>query len=135
MVNKQAIILFDGVCNLCNSSVQFVIRNDKKKLFQFASLQSNSGKALLEKYGLNSNDLNTFVLIHNDKAYTQSTAALNVAGQLSGAVKLLTFFKIVPPYIRDIVYKFIAKNRYKWFGQRDACMIPTPELKSRFLND
>ncbi|MEX1201838.1 MAG: thiol-disulfide oxidoreductase DCC family protein [Ferruginibacter sp.] len=135
MVNNQAIILFDGVCNLCNSSVQFVISNDKKKLFQFASLQSNSGKALLEKYGLNSNDLNSFVLIQNNKAYNRSTAALNVAGQLSGAVKLLAVFKIVPPYIRDIVYKFIAKNRYKWFGQREACMIPTPELKSRFLND
>jgi len=134
-VNKQAVILFDGECNLCNGSVQFVIRNDKKKLFQFASLQSEGGKALLEKYGLNSNDLNSFILIQNDKAYFQSTAALNVASQLSGVVKLLAGFKIVPPFIRDAVYKFIAKNRYKWFGQRDACMIPTPELKSRFLND
>lgn len=134
-MNEQAIILFDGVCNLCNRSVQTVIRLDKKKTFQFASLQSNQGQALLKQYGLSVKELSSFVLIQNNKALTRSTAALTVARQLSGPVNFLYAFIIVPAFIRDAVYNIIAKNRYKWFGKRDACMIPTPELKARFLND
>jgi predicted DCC family thiol-disulfide oxidoreductase YuxK len=135
LVNKQAIILFDGVCNLCNKSVQTVIRFDKEKTFQFASLQSNHGKELLRQYGLSDKELSSFVLIQNNKAISRSNAALAVARQLSGPIKLLYGFMIVPQFIRDGVYNLIAKNRYKWFGQQASCMIPTPELKSRFLND
>lgn len=134
-MNKQAIILFDGVCNLCNRSVQTVIRFDKKNSFQFASLQSNQGQALLKQYGLSEKELSSFVLIQHNKAITRSSAALTVARQLSGPIKILYAFMIVPAFIRDGVYNMIARNRYKWFGKQDTCMIPTPELKARFLND
>lgn len=134
-MNEQAIILFDGVCNLCNRSVQTVIRFDHKKIFQFASLQSKQGQVLLRQYGLSDKELSSFVLIQHNKAITRSSAALTVACQLSGPIKVLYGFMIVPAFIRDSVYNLIARNRYKWFGKQDACMIPTPELKARFLND
>jgi predicted DCC family thiol-disulfide oxidoreductase YuxK len=130
----QPIILFDGVCNLCNRSVQYVIKHDRDALFRFASLQGETGRQLLKQYGLSANDMNSFVLIQDDKAYTRSTAALKVAQQLSGPIKLLYGFIIVPAFIRNAVYDLIARNRYKWFGKKDACMIPTASLQSRFLN-
>ena len=133
-MNDGPVILFDGVCNLCNGSVQFVIRHDRKKLFRFASLQSESGQQLLQQHQLPQTDFNSFVLIENGKVFTRSTAALKVAQKLSGPVKLLYGFIIVPKFIRDAVYNFISKNRYKWFGKKDSCMIPTPELRNRFLN-
>jgi predicted DCC family thiol-disulfide oxidoreductase YuxK len=127
------VILFDGVCNLCDSSVQFVIKHDKDKVFSFASLQSESGQKLLEEYHLPKSEFNSFVLVENGKAYTKSSAALMVAKKLSGPVKLLYGLKIVPVFIRNTVYNLIAKNRYRWFGKKDSCMIPTPSLQSRFL--
>ena len=133
-MKEGPVILFDGVCNLCNGSVQYVIRHDRHAIFKFASLQSDSGQQLLHKYHLPQSNFNSFVLIEDDKAYTRSTAALKVAAKLSGIVKLLYGFIIVPAFIRDAVYNFIARNRYKWFGKKDTCMIPTPALKSRFLN-
>lgn len=133
-MNNSPVILFDGVCNLCNGSVQFVIKHDKDGLFKFAALQTEAGQNLLKKYFLSSTDLNSLVLIENGKAYTQSTAALRVAKKLNGAVKILSGFMIVPAFIRDAVYNTIARNRYRWFGKKDSCMIPTPELNSRFLN-
>lgn len=133
-MKEGPVILFDGVCNLCNGSVQYVIRHDRYAIFKFASLQSDSGQQLLHKYHLPQSNFNSFVLIQDDKAYTRSTAALKVAAKLSGIVKLLYGFIIVPAFIRDAVYNFIARNRYKWFGKKDTCMIPTPALKSRFLN-
>lgn len=129
------IILFDGVCNLCNSSVQYVIRHDPSEQFQFASLQSKVGQALLAKHHLPLAGFNSFVLIENDKAYTQSTAALRVARKLKGPVKLLVVFIIIPAFIRDVLYKFVAANRYKWFGKKESCMLPSPNLRHRFLND
>ena len=134
MLISHPIILFDGICNLCNGAVQFVIRHDKKKHFYFASLQSPLGQELLEEYELPQNEFNSFVLIEDGKAYTRSSAALRVAKELSGGWKLIYGFIIVPKFIRDGVYKFISKNRFKWFGQRESCMIPTPELKERFLD-
>lgn len=128
------IILFDGVCNLCNRAVQFVIRHDKKKIFLFASLQSAKGAELLKEYGLPSDRFNSFVLIEENKAYSASTAALRVMKKMPGAWKLLYGFIIVPKFIRDAVYYFISENRYKWFGRREECMIPTKELKARFLD-
>lgn len=133
-MNDHPIILFDGVCNLCNRSVQYVIRHDAEKKFRFASLQSDAGQELLRKYNLPVNNFNSFVLIEDEKIYTRSGAALRVAKQLNGLVKLLYGFIIVPPFIRNGVYNWIANNRYKWFGERQSCMIPTPDLQSRFLN-
>ena len=132
-MSTHPIILFDGICNLCNSSVQYVIKHDPGALFKFASLQSEQGQNLLKQFNLAANDLNSFVLIQDNKAYTRSTAALKVAKQLNGAIKLLYGFIIVPAFIRDAVYKLIARNRYKWFGRKDQCMVPTPEVKSKFL--
>jgi predicted DCC family thiol-disulfide oxidoreductase YuxK len=132
-VNESAIILFDGVCNLCNGSVQLVIKNDPKKKFRFAALQSDQGKAILKAYGLSESALSSIILIQEHNVYMRSTAALKVAGQLSGIIKLLYAFIIVPAFIRDAVYDGIAKNRYKWFGKKETCMIPTAELQSRFI--
>ncbi len=133
-MEKGAVILFDGVCNLCNSAVQFVIKHDKKNYFKFASLQSEAGQQLLGKYQLKEAKLNSFVFIENGAAYTRSTAALKVSKHLNGAVKLLYGFIIVPAFIRDAVYTFISNNRYSWFGQRKECMIPTPALKEKFIS-
>lgn len=129
----QPIILFDGVCNLCNGAVQYVVKHDPEKQFRFASLQSEAGRQLLESKQLSTTDLSSFLLIDNGELYSKSTAALKVAKRLSGAVKLLGIFIVIPAVIRDGIYNLIARNRYKWFGKKDACMIPTPELQSRFL--
>ncbi|HMR91998.1 MAG TPA: thiol-disulfide oxidoreductase DCC family protein [Chitinophagaceae bacterium] len=134
MNQGHPVILFDGVCNLCNSSVQFVIRRDKKGSFRFASLQGRSGQQYLQQYHLPVDDFNSFVLIENNRAYTRSTAALRVARRLGGGWKLLYGFIVIPRFIRDAVYNLVAKNRYRWFGKKEACMIPSPELKARFLD-
>jgi predicted DCC family thiol-disulfide oxidoreductase YuxK len=131
---SHPVILFDGICNLCNRSVQLVIKHDKKRLFRFASLQSSFGESVLKRYNLPADTFNSFILLVNNKIYTRSTAALLVAKRLSGLIKLLYGFIIVPKFIRDFVYDVIAKNRYKWFGKKEACWIPTPELKELFLD-
>jgi predicted DCC family thiol-disulfide oxidoreductase YuxK len=128
------IILFDGVCNLCNGAVQYVIKRDRKGIFKFASLQSETGRAMLVQSGLPENQLKSFVYIHGNRFYTQSTAALKVAKQLKGPVQLLYGFIIIPRWIRDLVYDLVAKNRYRLLGRKDACMVPTPELKERFYS-
>ncbi|MFZ7943293.1 MULTISPECIES: thiol-disulfide oxidoreductase DCC family protein [Bacillaceae] len=128
----ERIILFDGICNLCNSSVQFIIKRDPKAKFKFASLQGQSGQELLEKYGLKTN-LNSFIFIENEKIHMKSSAALRVGKQLNGAWKLVSIFFIIPPIIRDTLYNIIAKNRYKWFGKKETCLLPSPEWKNRFL--
>ncbi|CAN5901554.1 thiol-disulfide oxidoreductase DCC family protein [soil metagenome] len=133
-MSDQPIILFDGVCNLCNHSIQYVIKHDPAAIFKFASLQGDAGQDLLKLYKLSPTNMNSFVLIQDNKAYTRSTAALFVAKKLKGITKLLYGFIIVPAFIRNAVYDLIAKNRYKWFGKKDSCMIPTQALKSRFLN-
>jgi predicted DCC family thiol-disulfide oxidoreductase YuxK len=128
------IILFDGVCNLCNSSVQFILRRDKAGRFLFASLQSRVGQQYLQKFGLPADELHSFILIENGKAYSRSSAALRVLRQLGGGWKLFYVFRILPAFIRDGVYNLIARHRYQWFGKRESCWLPTPELKSRFLD-
>ena len=130
---KHKVILFDGVCNLCNSSVTLVIKNDKEGLFRFASLQSEIGAALIAKFDVDTSKTDSILLIDQDKIYAKSTAALKIAKELSGAYPLLYGFMIIPNFIRNWVYDFIAKHRYKWFGKTDICMIPTPELKNKFL--
>lgn len=133
-MESKSIILFDGVCNLCNNAVQFVIKHDASDKFVFAALQSATGQELLQQYNVPKVGFDSFVLIQNGKVFLKSTAALQVAKQLSGPVKLLYGFIIVPPFIRNAVYNVIAKNRYKWFGKKDCCMIPTASLKAKFLN-
>lgn len=132
--NKK-LILFDGVCNLCNSSVLYVIKRDKKNLFMFAPLQSNVGKQIIEEFNIDTNKVDSIILYNPEKGiYHKSTAALKVASKLGFPLNLLSVFLVVPNFIRNWVYDFIARNRYKWYGKKDACMIPTPELKSKFLD-
>ena len=133
MDNNQNILLFDGVCNLCNGVVQFIIKRDKEGKFKFAALQSEAGQGILKKFGLPLDDFESFVFVHGDKYYQKSTAALHVARELGGIWKLFYFFIILPKSFRDFLYSLIANSRYKIFGRQDSCMIPTPELKGRFL--
>jgi predicted DCC family thiol-disulfide oxidoreductase YuxK len=132
-VNDRPIILFDGVCNLCNTAVQFVIKHDPMGRFFFASLQSDTGQKLLRQFDIPVDNFNSFILLQNNTVYAQSTAALKVVKQLTGCWKLLYGFIIVPPFIRNGVYRLISNNRYKWFGKLNECMLPTPALQSRFL--
>lgn len=127
----SAIVLFDGVCNFCNESVNFIIERDRENYFKFAPLQSETGKKLLREYDLQNTD--TIVLIENGMAYTRSTAALRIARRLSGAWSWLYGFIVVPPVVRDFFYKLFSKNRYRLFGKKDACMMPMPEIRERFL--
>ena len=127
------VILFDGVCNFCNAVVKFVVRQDKKKIFRFAALQSPAGETLLKKYQLDWQRRDSFVLIDNAKVYQRSSAALRLYGKLSWYWKWTQLFWIIPRFLRDGIYDLIARNRYKWFGKKEVCMIPTPELKERFL--
>ncbi len=134
----EAVILFDGVCNLCNSSVNFVIDRDKAGRFKFSALQSREAAPYLGTCGghdLTSDGLlGSILLIEGDRCYNKSTAALRIARRLDGLWPLLYGFIIVPRFIRDAVYNWIAQNRYKWFGRLDACRLPTPELRQRFLD-
>lgn len=132
-MNSTSIILFDGICNLCNGAVLFVIKHDPSGKFLFASLQSDAGQELLKKYNLPVDNFNSFILLQDEKVYSKSTGGLKVAQQIKGAWSWLYIFIIIPKFIRDGVYTWIANNRYKWFGKKDACMLPTPELKARFL--
>jgi predicted DCC family thiol-disulfide oxidoreductase YuxK len=132
-MENRSIILFDGVCNLCNSAVQFVIQRDKRNNFLFASLQSTPGQELLQSHHLPAGNISSFVLVENRNIYLGSTGALRVAKKLNGIWPLLYIFIIVPKFIRDRVYYWIAKNRYKWFGKKNECMVPTPALKASFL--
>jgi predicted DCC family thiol-disulfide oxidoreductase YuxK len=132
-MNNQPIILFDGVCNFCNSAVNFVIKRNSKSNILFAPLQSEAGQKLLQQYNLPADDMQSFIFIENGIMYKQSTAALKVCRYLKGLWPLCYVFIIVPKFIRDGIYNWIAKNRYKWFGIRQQCMIPTPEVKARFL--
>jgi len=131
---KKPVVLFDGVCNLCTGSVQFIIKHDPGRRFRFASLQSEYGKKVLQDFHLSSHHLDSFILLENGKIYKQSTGALRVTKKLKGLWPLLYGCIIVPPFIRNAVYSFIANNRYKWFGKKETCWLPAPELKDLFLD-
>ncbi|HEV7645544.1 MAG TPA: thiol-disulfide oxidoreductase DCC family protein [Pyrinomonadaceae bacterium] len=133
VTTKFPIILFDGVCNFCDSSVNFVIKRDEKQHFKFAPLQSEAGQKLVEEYGLNKPGIDSVILIENGRAYTHSTAALKIANQLGGIYGWAYLFIYVPRVIRDFFYKLFARNRYRLFGKKEECMIPTPEVRERFL--
>ena len=132
-MNDKPVIFFDGVCNLCSGSVQFILKRDKEKKFLFASLQSGYGQNFLKKYELPTDTFNSFILFEDGKILTRSAAALKIFSQLKGW-KWVGLFWVVPKFIRDTVYNLIAKNRYKWFGKKNECWVPTPELKARFLD-
>ncbi|WP_372756504.1 thiol-disulfide oxidoreductase DCC family protein [Mariniflexile sp.] len=133
--NNKKLILFDGVCNLCNSSVQYVIEKDKNNKFLFAALQSEIGSKIIKAYKIDTSKTDSILLYTPDYGITsKSTAALKIAADLNFPIKLLSLFIILPPFFRNWVYDYIAKNRYKWFGKKEACWIPTPELKAKFLD-
>ena len=133
--NNKQLILFDGVCNLCNSSVLYVIKRDKKNKFLFAPLQSETGKQIIKAFNIDTSQIDSIILYTPEKGiHYKSTAALKIASQLGFPTNVISIFLITPSFIRNWVYGYIAKNRYKWYGKKDACMIPTPELKSKFLH-
>ena len=133
--NENHIILFDGLCNLCNSVVQFTIKQDIKGKFKFASLQSEAGQALLRKMHLPVKDFDSFVYIEGEKAFFKSSAALNVLKVLGGGWGLLYYFILVPKPIRDFAYKLVSKTRYSIFGKRAVCMVPDATITARFLKN
>ena len=131
--SDSKIVLFDGVCNLCNGAVKFMIRHDHDDRFRFAALQEEAGLALTKKYGIDTAKVDSIVLIDNNRTYLKSTAALHIALYLKGIWPVFHAALIVPRFIRDLVYDIIAKYRYKWFGRKESCMIPTAEIKRKFL--
>lgn len=134
MPSTDSTILFDGVCNLCNGFVQFVIQRDPTAQFHFASLQSEAGRQLLAAQGAAAPaEPETVMLIENGRVYTHSTAALRILRRLRGPWSWLYAATVVPRPLRDAVYRFVAHHRYRWFGRQEACWLPTPELKARFL--
>ena len=128
------IILFDGVCNFCNASINFVIDHDPEKHFKFAALQSEIGQQILTQFHLNIKAFDSVILLKNNQLYQKSEAALEITKHLSGVWKYLSIFKILPVFFLNFFYDIVAKNRYKIFGKSDSCRMPTPELRERFLS-
>lgn len=132
-INKKPILLFDGYCNLCNNSVQFILKHEKNTDLVFTSLQSETGKELLKQYNINPLKLDSLVFIKKNIVYTKSSAALRLTPYLKGLYPILYSLLIIPSFIRNAIYDYIARNRYKWFGKTDSCMMPDKELIKRFL--
>ncbi|MCK7590952.1 DCC1-like thiol-disulfide oxidoreductase family protein [Subsaxibacter sp. CAU 1640] len=131
--NKK-LVLFDGVCNLCDASVQYIIKHDKSDVFRFAALQSDIGEQIIKEFKIDINKIDSILLYSEENGISyKSTAALKIASKLGFPRNLMVGFLIVPAFIRNWVYDYIAKNRYKWYGKKEECMIPTPELKAKFL--
>ena len=134
MGTQKKIVLFDGVCNLCNAGVQLLIKHDQKNQFLFASLQGKKGQECLKQFNLPQDSFNSFLLMEDDKFYDRSTGLLRIMKHLGGGWQLAYVFIIVPKFIRDGIYNFIASRRYQWFGKKEVCWVPTPELKEKFLD-
>jgi predicted DCC family thiol-disulfide oxidoreductase YuxK len=132
-MQDHPVILFDGVCNFCNTAINFIIKNDKKRIFRYAALQSETGQQLLQQHNLSTTNLDSFILVHEGKAYKKTQAAIVLYPLLGGGWKLMKGLAIFPRFIRDFFYDVIARNRYRWWGKKEACMIPTPEVRSLFL--
>lgn len=133
-IDNKKIVLFDGVCNLCNSVIQFIIREDKEDVFRFTALQSDLGIRLLKERNINTEEIDSFILIEPDIAYyIKSDAALQVGKSLKKYRTLSSILILFPRGLRNFVYDFVSKNRYKWYGKKEACMIPSPEVKKKFL--
>lgn len=132
--DEGPLVLYDGTCGLCDRSVQLILRHDRAERFRFAALQSELGQRLLREHGLKADALDTVVLVHAGRAYTKSRAALRVAGMMDRPWPLLRALLVVPRPVADFVYDRVANNRYRWFGRVDACMLPPPEVRARFLS-
>jgi predicted DCC family thiol-disulfide oxidoreductase YuxK len=133
-VGSKSVVFFDGVCNLCNGAVNFIIDRDTDNKYMFSSLQSGEAKELLTPKNINPDQLHSIILLDNDKIYSKSEAVLQIAKNLDSPWKYLYYFRFIPLSIRDFIYDIVARYRYSWFGKRDACRIPTPELKAKFLD-
>lgn len=133
VADEYHIVLFDGVCNLCNHSVDFIIRRDSKNLFKVGAIQDKHTKVLLEKYSIRGDYLDSLIYIHRDQVFYKSRGALEIARYLGGLWPIMYLFIIVPAFIRDPIYDWIARNRYKWFGKKETCRLPTPEERNKFL--
>ncbi len=133
--DRYDIILFDGVCNLCNNAVDFVIKRDKKDRFKFGALQDAASKSILKENKINQDYIDSIILVRGDQIFYKSKAALEIAKNLSGLWPVLVVFNVVPSFIRDPIYDWIARKRYSWFGKKETCRIPTPEEKQKFLGD
>ena len=131
--DKYQIILFDGVCNFCNASINFIIDHDPEKHFKFAPLQSDFGQKILRQFNKDTEDFDSVILFKNNQLYQKSEAALEITQYLSGFWKYLAIFRILPTFILNFFYDIIAKNRYRIFGKSESCRMPTPDLKERFL--
>jgi len=131
--DPERILLFDGVCNLCNAAVGFILERDRRRRFRFASLQSEAGRRLLERHDLDADELSSLVLVEEGRAHVKSAGALRLARGLGLPWSLLYVFILLPRPLRDALYSLVARNRYRWFGRREACMMPTPERLERFL--
>jgi predicted DCC family thiol-disulfide oxidoreductase YuxK len=131
---NEPIVLFDGVCKFCNASVNFLVDHDSHSRLRFAALQSSTGQEILRRFGLRTNDFDTLVLVEGTNCSTRSTAALRVASYLDVPWRFLAALLLLPAFLRDPLYVVLASNRYRWFGRLDACRVPTPELKARFLD-
>ncbi len=131
--DEHPVLLFDGVCNLCNGSIQFIIPRDPAGTLRFAPLQSELGQRVRKATGLSPDDLETVVLVDDGKAYTKSDAAIRVAEHLGGIYRLLSLGRVVPRGVRDRIYDFVAANRYDWFGRKDQCMLPDDDVSDRFI--
>jgi predicted DCC family thiol-disulfide oxidoreductase YuxK len=129
----EHLLLFDGVCTLCNASVDLVIRNDSTRRFRFASLQSEVGQRVLREHGLSQSELDSVLYLRNGVLHTKSGAALRIAARMEGLWPVFAVFIVIPPFLRDAVYSWIARNRYAWFGKRETCRVPTDEERSLFL--
>lgn len=130
---NQPLLFFDGVCNLCNSSVKTIIKKDRHQKFKFASIQSDAAKEILLQFDNFNSDIDSIILINNNRIYYKSSAVLRLCKILGGWYNFLLIFWLVPKPIRDWMYDFVAKNRYRWFGKRESCMLPSADLKDRFL--
>ena len=130
----KKIILFDGICNLCNSAINYIIKRDKKDVFRFVSLQSELGKKITDYIGVDTTKIDSFIVYQPGTAYyTKAGAAFLIAKELGGWISLLNIFSILPKLLQNFGYDIIARNRYKWFGKKDSCMMPTPEISAKFL--
>jgi predicted DCC family thiol-disulfide oxidoreductase YuxK len=130
---SHPIVLFDGVCNFCNGSINFIIRRDRRKIFRFASLQSETGARVLRQFGLPLDSVETIVLVEDSSCYTRSSAALRIVRRLGVPWSMLYVLNVIPATARNAIYDLIARNRYRWFGKKNVCMIPTPDMRERFL--
>jgi len=133
MIENGGVVLFDGICNFCSSSVLFIIKRDPKGYFRFSAIQTESGESIMKKYNIHSDKADSIILIENNMVYYRSSAALRIARKLKGGWKLFYGAMIIPPFIRNFFYDLVARNRYRWFGKRDHCFIPDQNIRERFI--